>query len=82
MKAFDPLTVEDVQDAIKSIFGPVPINTPRNRDGSFSPQIVPKRVTDVSSIENKVLAMYAKGMSQRDISDMTMKLSTVPYMGF
>lgn len=41
---------------------------PRNRDGSFEPQVVPKRTKDVSAIENKVLAMYARGMSQRDIS--------------
>lgn len=41
---------------------------PRDRDGSFEPQVVPKRTKDVSAIENKVLAMYARGMSQRDIS--------------
>ena len=40
---------------------------PRDRDGSFEPQIVPKRQKDVSSIEKKVLAMYDRGMSQRDI---------------
>lgn len=34
----------------------------------FEPQVVPKRTKDVSAIENKVLAMYARGMSQRDIS--------------
>lgn len=44
------------------------IEVPRDRDGSFEPQVVQKRQTDVSSIENKVLAMYARGMSQRDIS--------------
>ncbi len=49
--------------------GKVPINAPRDRDGTFKPEIVPKRTTDVSSIEGKVLSMYAKGMSQRDISD-------------
>ena len=44
------------------------IEVPRDRDGSFEPQVVPKRTKDVSAIENKVLAMYARGMSQRDIS--------------
>ncbi|EFR40288.1 putative transposase, Mutator family, partial [Selenomonas sp. oral taxon 137 str. F0430] len=53
---------------LKTSAGEVPISVPRDRDGSFTPQIVPKRQTDVSSIEGKVLAMYARGMSQRDIS--------------
>lgn len=64
-----PKTVEVAQDALKTIFGPVPINSPRDRDGSFAPQIAPKRTTDISDIEGKVLAMYAKGMRQRDIAD-------------
>ena len=53
---------------LKTSAGEVPIDVPRDRDGSFEPQIVQKRQTDVSSIEGKVLAMYARGMSQRDIS--------------
>lgn len=53
---------------LKTSMGDVEINSPRDRDGSFEPVIIPKRTTDVSSIEGKVLAMYARGMSQRDIS--------------
>ena len=53
---------------LKTSCGEVPIRSPRDRDGSFEPQIVPKRTKDVSSIESKVLAMYARGMSQRDIT--------------
>ena len=34
----------------------------------FEPKVIPKREKDVSRIENKVLSMYAGGMSQRDIS--------------
>ena len=48
--------------------GEVKIDSPRDRDGSFEPVVIPKRTKDVSDIENKVLAMYARGMSQRDIS--------------
>jgi len=55
---------------LKTSMGPIDINSPRDRDGSFKPAIVPKRTTDVSSIEGKVLAMYAKGLSTRDISAM------------
>ena len=54
---------------LKTSYGSVPIRAPRDRDGSFNPKLVPKRETDVSSIEDKVLSMYAKGMSQRDIAD-------------
>lgn len=46
----------------------VEIATPRDRDGSFEPKLIPKRSKDVSAIEDKVIAMYARGMSQRDIS--------------
>ena len=53
---------------LKTSMGPVEINSPRDRDGSFEPVIIPKRTKDVSSIEGKVLSMYARGMSQRDIS--------------
>lgn len=44
------------------------IDVPRDRNGSFEPEIIPKRTKDISDIEKKVLSMYAKGMSQRDIS--------------
>ena len=56
------------EKTLKTSYGAVPIEVPRDRDGSFEPQLVPKRKKDVSEIENKVLAMYARGMSQRDIS--------------
>ena len=54
---------------VKSSMGEIGIRTPRDRDGSFEPQLIPKRARDVSGIEDKVLSMYAKGMSQRDIAD-------------
>lgn len=58
-----------IQKTLKTTMGEVPIKSPRDRDGTFMPEVVPKRTTDVSSIEGKVLSMYAKGMSQRDIAD-------------
>jgi len=113
LEAYQPETAEDVQDALKDIFGPMfeamlqgemnnhlgyennskekketnnrrngyinkdvktsmgemNIKVPRDRDGSFEPQIIPKRTKDISDIDRKVISMYAKGMSQRDISD-------------
>lgn len=54
---------------LKTTMGDIEIQSPRDRDGSFEPQVIPKRSRDVSGIEDKVIAMYAKGMSQRDIAD-------------
>ena len=57
------------EKTLKTTAGDVPIHVPRDRDGTFEPVVVPKRKRDVSAIEDKVMAMYAKGMSQRDIAD-------------
>jgi putative transposase len=48
--------------------GAVQINTPRDRDGSFEPQIVRKRQRRFEGFDDKILALYARGMSTRDIS--------------
>ncbi len=54
---------------VKTTYGDIPVDVPRDRDASFEPQAIPKRSRDVSGVEGKVLSMYAKGMSQRDIAD-------------
>ena len=54
---------------LKTSMGEIEIEAPRDRDSSFDPQIIPKQTKDVGEIEDKVLTMYAKGMSQRDIAD-------------
>lgn len=56
------------EKTLKTSLGEVPIRVPRDRQGTFEPQVVKKHQKDVSSIESKVLAMYARGMSQRDIA--------------
>jgi putative transposase len=48
--------------------GEVHINTPRDRDGSFEPQIVRKRQRRFEGFDDKILDLYARGMSTRDIS--------------
>ena len=53
---------------VKTSQGELTVNVPRDREGTFQPQVVPKKSRDISEIEDKILAMYAKGMSQRDIS--------------
>ena len=110
--AYKPSTVEEMQDAIREIFGPMfetmlkaeldahlgyapnsksvketddrrngysskkvntsygsmDIHVPRDRDGSFEPVIIPKGAHDVSGMEDRILRMYARGMSMRDIA--------------
>ena len=113
VNSFSPKTIGDVEEGLKSIFGPIfesmlqgemnhhlgytsndhtpkeatnrrngytsktlkgsvgkiPIKSPRDRDGSFDSELIPKRTTDISGIEDKVISMYGKGLSQRDIQD-------------
>lgn len=59
---------------LKSEFGEVQIQVPRDRKGEFQPKIIPKYQRDVSGIEEKVIALYARGMSTRDISDQVQEL--------
>lgn len=56
------------EKSVHTTYGDIDIKVPRDCDGSFEPVSIPKRSKDVSAIENKVLAMYARGMNQRDIS--------------
>ena len=53
---------------VQSSRGPVELDVPRDRDGSFTPAVVPKHKQVLEEIEDKVLALYARGMSTRDIS--------------
>ena len=48
--------------------GPVGIDTPRDRDGSFAPKIVRKRQRRFEGFDEKILALYSRGLSTRDIS--------------
>jgi transposase-like protein len=55
---------------LKTSHGDVDIQTPRDRDGSYNPTLVPKRVRSLGpSLENKILSLYGLGMSYKDISD-------------
>ena len=54
---------------LKSQYGEFQIDVPRDRNGEFEPKIVPKYQRDVSGIEEKVISLYGRGMSTRDIHD-------------
>ncbi len=54
---------------IKSEWGESEIAMPRDRNGTFEPKVMAKRQSRTDDIEHRILAMYAKGMSTRDIED-------------
>ena len=54
---------------LKSQYGEFPIDIPRDRNGEFEPKLIPKYQRDISGIEEKVISLYARGMSTRDIHD-------------
>ena len=55
---------------VKTDIGEVEIKTPRDRKGEFEPKAVPKRKTMIDDLESKIIALYAKGMSTRDIQEL------------
>lgn len=62
---------------VKSELGTVELNIPRDRTGEFEPKIVPKYQRNVTGIEDKILALYAAGMTTRDISEQVKNLYDV-----
>ena len=57
---YSPKTVRSSQGEIK-------LDIPRDRDGHFEPALIKKHQNDISQIEDKIISMYAKGMTVRDI---------------
>ncbi len=54
---------------LKSQYGEFQIDVPRDRNGDYEPKLVPKYQRDISGIEEKVISLYARGLSTRDIHD-------------
>ncbi|BCJ92577.1 IS256 family transposase [Anaerocolumna cellulosilytica] len=57
------------QKQIRSKYGEATINVPQDRESSFEPKVVKKRQKDISAIDDKIISMYAKGMTTRQISE-------------
>lgn len=55
--------------SVRSKYGEMNIQVPQDRESSFEPQVVQKRQKDISHIDDKIIAMYAKGLSTRQISE-------------
>lgn len=72
---YAPYERSDNEDArnekktIRSKYGEMEIDVPQDRGGSFEPKVVKKRQKDISNIEDKIIAMYAKGLTTRQISE-------------
>ena len=64
---------------ITSDYGECEISVPRDRNGEFEPKVIEKRQTRTDEIEQKIMAMYAKGMSQRDIEDTLVNVNIKMY---
>lgn len=54
---------------VRSKYGEFQVDVPQDRQSSFELQILPKRQKDISSIDDKIISMYAKGMTTRQISE-------------
>ncbi len=54
---------------VNSSYGSMDIDVPQDRKSTFEPQIVKKRQKDISGIDQKIISMYAKGMTTRQISE-------------
>ena len=59
---------------VNSNYGSFDVPVPQDRNSSFEPQVVKKRQKDISAIDQKILSMYAKGMTTRQISDIIMDI--------
>ncbi len=52
----------------------LPLDIPRDRQGTFGPQLIPKHQRRLAGFDEKILALYAKGMTTRDIQDIVKEL--------
>jgi len=59
---------------VRSDTGELTIATPRDRDGTFEPQLIEKHQRRVPGFDEKILALYAKGMTTRDIQEIVHEL--------
>jgi len=81
IEIYHPQSIKEIQDMLKDMFAgtmedmlkaelDTELQIPRDRNGDYEPELIPKGTKDVSALEEKVLSLYAKGTSDRDISDL------------
>jgi len=54
---------------LRSTYGEVEVDVPQDRESNFEPKVVKKRQKDISAIDQKIISMYARGMTTRQISE-------------
>ena len=57
------------EKTVRSKYGEIELSVPQDRESTYEPQVVKKRQKDISGIESKIISMYAKGLSTRQISE-------------
>jgi transposase-like protein len=62
------------QKTVQGDMGELTLSTPRDRDGTFEPQLIGKYQRRLSGFDEKILALYAKGMTTRDIQEIIQQL--------
>ena len=62
------------EKTVNSSYGSMRIDDPQDRKSTFEPKVLKKRQKDISDIDQKVISMYAKGMTTRQISDTLMDI--------
>ncbi len=62
------------QKTVRGELGELTLDTPRDRNGTFEPQLIAKHQRRLSGFDEKILALYAKGMTTRDIQDIVKEL--------
>lgn len=84
---YDIESAEDIQDALRDLLGgtiksmmeaEISVNVPKDRNGTFEPQVVKNRQKDISSIDVTIIGMYARGLTTRQISDQIEDWQTRP----
>lgn len=63
---------------LKSEFGDLEIQVPRDRESSFDPQLLPKRSSRSKGVENLIISLYSKGMSNSDIEEQLHEIYEIP----
>ena len=62
-------TMEKARGRVQTDSGPMELEVPRDRKSDFQPKLIRKRQTVLDDVEDKIVAMYAKGMTTRDIQE-------------
>ena len=65
------------QKTVQGDLGSLTLETPRDRQGTFAPKLIPKHQRRIPGFDEKILALYAKGMTTRDIQEIVKDLPSI-----